>query len=314
MTEITTGFLFIQPLYDLAFNMLIGLYRLLGENIAVAIIVFTLLLRFITLPFSLKQASTATKNKDFQAKYAEIQAKYKNKEDREKMTLELGQLQREYLPAQLGGCLPLILQLVFFFQVYYVITNILNVGAPAFNMVNYDFIPFLRDFGSSEVINLNIWGINLGQSASQVGLGAGFWAILPYGILMLLTGITQFWSNRVSMGMSPAPEKKEDKMILDKNGKPVEKKPEDMSFTDAMAQSSKSMMYIMPIMITVFSYSFPAGMGIYWTINNGFAIIQQAITHRHKIKAFVKKLFTGKGTAADLEEDTEKVAIKVKNA
>jgi len=38
--------------------------------------------------------------------------------------------------------------------------------------------------------------------------------------------------------------------------------------------SQKMMLYMMPIMITVFSFSFPVGLVIYWTMNNLFAIGQ----------------------------------------
>ncbi len=54
--------------------------------------------------------------------------------------------------------------------------------------------------------------------------------------------------------------------------------------------SQKMLMYMMPVMITVFSFSFPIGLVIYWTMNNIFSIGQhQFIVHMDKVKAEVKE-------------------------
>ncbi|WP_461370372.1 YidC/Oxa1 family membrane protein insertase [Candidatus Darwinibacter acetoxidans] len=46
-----------------------------------------------------------------------------------------------------------------------------------------------------------------------------------------------------------------------------------MTMTD---QSQKAMMFVMPVMIGIFSLSFPSGMVIYWITSNVFGIVQQA--------------------------------------
>ncbi len=49
--------------------------------------------------------------------------------------------------------------------------------------------------------------------------------------------------------------------------------------------SQKMLMYMMPVMITVFSFSFPVGLVIYWTMNNVFSIGQHKfITYLDKLK------------------------------
>ncbi|MDZ4133319.1 MAG: YidC/Oxa1 family membrane protein insertase, partial [Dethiobacteria bacterium] len=49
--------------------------------------------------------------------------------------------------------------------------------------------------------------------------------------------------------------------------------------------SQKMLLYMMPVMITVFSFSFPVGMVIYWIMNNLFSIGQhKLIVHLDKIK------------------------------
>ncbi len=197
---------YIAPLFQLAFNLLVVFYRLLGENLGLAIIVFTLFVRFLTLPFAIRQVRSAKKNQEFQSKYKEVQSKHK--EDRDTQMKELGKLQAEYLPGQLGGCLPMILNILFFFQVFFVINNILphsgvaaDFGTKVFNSINYSFVP---DFSDGYVINTDFIGINLGKSASGIGLGnlAEVW---PYLVLIILVGITTFISGRVTAGMSLVP-------------------------------------------------------------------------------------------------------------
>jgi YidC/Oxa1 family membrane protein insertase len=287
----TTGLFYIDFLYRFAFNVLIVFYRLLGENFGLAIIVFTLVLKFLTLPFALKQIESAKKNKEFQKKYKEIQSKHKNAKNKDKMTKELAQLQSEYLPAQLGGCLPTILQILFFFQVYYVVLNGINVGAEAFNSANYSFIP---PFSEGEVLNLNFLGINLGQSASGVGFG-DFSQVWPYILLVLLVGLTQFFSGRITAGLRALPEKLNGgtkKKGKEKKGKKKKKTaekqeqkdeiPEDLSMSDAMQQASSQMIYFLPLFTMFIALNFPSGVSLYWTVTNGFAIIQQLIIHKDK--------------------------------
>ncbi len=297
----TTGLFYIDFLYKFAFNVLIVFYRLLGENFGLAIIVFTLVLKFLTLPFALKQIESAKKNKEFQKKYKEIQDKHKNAKNKDKMTKELAQLQSEYLPAQLGGCLPTILQILFFFQVYYVVLNGINVGAEAFNQANYSFIP---PFSEGEVLNLDFLGINLGQSASGVGFG-DFSQVWPYILLVLLVGLTQFFSGRITAGLRALPGKlngdnkdanKKAKTKKKKKSEKLEKKdevPEDLSMSDAMQQASSQMIYFLPLFTMFIALNFPSGVSLYWTVTNGFAIIQQLIIHKdtalEKINSFLSK-------------------------
>ncbi len=65
-------------------------------------------------------------------------------------------------------------------------------------------------------------------------------------------------------------------------------------FYSQMSMSSdsnqKMLLYMMPIMITVFSFSFPIGLVIYWTMNNVFSIGQhRLIIHLDAIKEIGKK-------------------------
>ncbi len=69
--------------------------------------------------------------------------------------------------------------------------------------------------------------------------------------------------------------------------------------------SQKMLLYMMPIMITVFSFSFPVGLVIYWIMNNVFSIGQhKLIVHLDAIKE--KEKVTAKAEPVDLESSGEK--------
>lgn len=295
-TETITGFLFIAPLYQLAYNFLVIIYHNFGNDLGIAIIVFTLALRLITLPFTFRQMANAKKSKEFQEKYKQLQAKHKG--NKEKLAEELAKLQAEYLPSQIGGCLPLILQILFFFQIFYVVRNAVEVGVQSFNRINYSFV---KEFGVNQVFDLDFFGINLGKSPANI-IGKSITDLTlndiekawPYLLLVLGVGVAQFIAGKVSLelaGMGKTPEEKaaEPKKKEESKKKLAKGEPEDVSFADAMQQSSKQMTYFLPFMTMIFSIGFPAGLSLYWTVSSGFAIIQQVLIKKDVIIQWYKK-------------------------
>ena len=57
------------------------LYNVVGQNYGVAIILFTLLIRIVLLPITIKQQKSMKKSTELQSKIKEIQFKYKNNQD-----------------------------------------------------------------------------------------------------------------------------------------------------------------------------------------------------------------------------------------
>lgn len=53
--------------------------------------------------------------------------------------------------------------------------------------------------------------------------------------------------------------------------------------------NQKTMMYVMPVIMLYFFWSMPAGVTLYWTVNNFFSIIQQVFTNKFGPEAQVKK-------------------------
>ena len=64
------------------------------------------------------------------------------------------------------------------------------------------------------------------------------------------------------------------------NKKPDAPKPmKDANMPD-MAQAMKMMLYMVPLMVGVSTYMFPAGVGVYWFVGTVFVTVQQLVVNR----------------------------------
>lgn len=96
-------------------NALVFLHGLVGSY-GLAIIVFTLLVRLLTLPLTLKQIQSSRAMQELQPKIKEIQRKYKD--DKERQTQEMMQLYREAGVNPASGCLPILIQMPIWIALY----------------------------------------------------------------------------------------------------------------------------------------------------------------------------------------------------
>ena len=110
------------------FNAIYILFNGMGvESIALSIVVFTIVTRFILFPFNLKQTKSSKIQQYLQPEFSKIQKKYKGKKDQESMLAqqrETRELQEEYGIKMSQGCLTSLLQFPIFIGLYNVIQNI----------------------------------------------------------------------------------------------------------------------------------------------------------------------------------------------
>lgn len=223
-------------------NLLLLLYQVLFSNFALAVVVFTLITRLITLPFTLKQQRSAKAMQELQPELEKIKKKYAN--DKEKLAQEQMQLYRKFNMNPLGGCLPLLLTFPIMIGLYQAI--IAALASTPLQLLElsqrlYAFLP-----GLIQLIPLNNqWlGINLGQPPG----GAQPWYAYALILLVVATG---FWQQKI---MTP--------------------KSTPNQSSNQMAGMSQSMMYTMPIMFGFFALSFAAGLSIYFVISNLIGVLQ----------------------------------------
>ncbi len=129
---IAAGFLGIEhfnPPWDIfflpLFNLLIGLYELPIVDFAVAIILFTVIIRFALAPLFVRQIRSQREMQRMQPLVREIQRKHKG--NRQKITEETMALYKEHGVNQFGGCLPVLLQLPLLFALYQALIRASNV-------------------------------------------------------------------------------------------------------------------------------------------------------------------------------------------
>ncbi|MCE3009398.1 MAG: membrane protein insertase YidC [Proteobacteria bacterium] len=89
------------------------------SNWGLAIIVLTILVRFIVLPFNIASYNSMKKMQKIQPMIQSLRERYKD--DAQKLNTEMMSLMRENKVNPLGGCLPMLLQMPVFFALYQVL-------------------------------------------------------------------------------------------------------------------------------------------------------------------------------------------------
>lgn len=109
----------VQP----AVQFLQWMYGIFGSY-GVAIIVFGVIVKMVTLPLTLQQLRSSKAMQELQPKMRELQERYKD--DREKLAQEQMKLYKEHGVNPLGGCLPLLIQLPILWGLYQAIFQLAN--------------------------------------------------------------------------------------------------------------------------------------------------------------------------------------------
>ncbi len=103
----------------------------LVKNFGAAIIIFTLIVKLLLFPFSIKQQKSMASNARFQQKQREIMEKYKN--DRVKANEEISKLMEKENISPTAGCMPMLAPMLVMFGVWYAVrnplTNVLHIGS-----------------------------------------------------------------------------------------------------------------------------------------------------------------------------------------
>lgn len=264
------------------------------HNYGLAIIIFTIVVKLVLLPLTIKQYKSTAKMQELQPQIKEIQTRYKN--DKEKLNQELMKVYADNKANPTGGCLPLIVQMPIILSLYWVIIQPLKF------MLNKDpitEIPKIVDFVTkikgaanmgyqkeiaalnyfyenpeqlaniggilkkSELINMNFLGLNLGLIPSYQWsvISQNIGTYLPLLIIPIVAVITTFISTKLSMPKQ-TPDNK----------------------NSAAAATTNSMLYVGPIMTLIFSFQMPAGVGMYWSIGYVFTIFQQLYINKYVMK------------------------------
>ena len=103
------------------FGYLLSFLYNIVNNYGLAIILFTVVIKILLLPLSIKQQKTMKKSAKLQEKMKVIQFKYKN--DPEKMNQEIMNLYKTEKMSPFSGCLTAIIQMLLLLSIFYLVRN-----------------------------------------------------------------------------------------------------------------------------------------------------------------------------------------------
>ena len=229
-------------------TILIWLYSVLNQDVVIAIVVLTVIIRFLTYPLLARQQESSRKMQQLQPKLKELQEKYKN--DREKLSEAQMKLYKEHGVNPVGGCLPLLVQFPILIGLYQSIAFAL--AATPFQLV--DLSERLLVPGLDPLIPLQrMW---LGMDLTLPPTANPQYAL----ILPLLVLVTTWAQSKMTMGANQQSKSDSD---------------DEDSGAGGQAQAmTKSMTTVMPLMFGFFSLSFSVGLSIYFVTSNVMGIIQ----------------------------------------
>lgn len=229
-------------------TILLFLYQILGGNVVLAIIVFTILVRLATYPLTMKQQRSTKAMQEIQPEMKKLQEKYKN--DRERLAAAQMELYREYGVNPLAGCLPLLIQFPILIGLYRAI--VATLAATPLQLLDLSGRLWINDLSSAVPMDSRFLWLNLATPD-------------PLYILPILVVVTT-WLQQKLLTPATASSSSGDKS------------------TDQAAAMSRQMMMIMPIMFGFFSLSFASGLSIYFIVSNIIGIGQYAMMGKIDLK------------------------------
>ena len=270
-------FAFIASIFGYLLNFLYNIFN----NYGLAIIIFSVLVKLLLLPLTIKQQKTMDKQGKLQEEMKSLQFKYKN--NPEQLNKEMMELYKRENLSPFSGCLSSIAQLILILAVFYMVrsplTYMRKVDPQVINdytakleqKTNYPEVQIVKEFGSDdEKVSLNMDFLGLDLSTVPNSNYKDFKSfIIPF--LYVVSSI-------VSMKMTLNMQKK-DKVSENADGEEKEESPEDM-----MQSTNKTMSYMMPVMAFSISLVAPLGLALYWLMSNILMILERVFLNKLKQK------------------------------
>ena len=239
---------------------LLLIYKLIGGNFGIAIILFTILIRLITHPLMASQIKSSAKMTEFQQskQWQDIQKKHKG--DKEKLAQEQMNLYKELGISPFASCLPSLVQMPLIFGLYQSIMRALAATPGQLLILTRSVSPLLDFFhiNTADLVPLNsqfLW-MNLGQPERVYMFGVG----IP--LLAIIVALTTYVQSKVTMPASPNP-------------------------NDQGAMMNKMMALYMPLLLGYFALTFASGLSIYFIAGNLIGIAQYALLGKVNWRAVI---------------------------
>jgi len=297
-------FEFIANIFGYLLKCLYGLVN----NYGLAIILFTVIIKLLLLPLSIKQHKTMKKSSKLQEKMKVIQFKYKN--DPEKMNQQVMELYKNEKMSPFSGCLTTIIQLLLLLSIFYLVRNPLTYMEKISKDEINKYVTQLQEEGKSvssvypeidlireynwlkeknpeddniDKVNLqmNFVGLDLSKIPQQN------MADYTVYIIPILYIISSFISIRMTTSMQVKQNTKKEPVIMeDESDKNIDENSkelvavEEKNEVDNVMQTNKMMSWMMPIMSISIAFVAPLGLALYWLISNILMILERLILNK----------------------------------
>jgi len=240
-------------------NSLSILYDLLGDSLGLSIISFTIIIRFILIPLTIRQTKQMKKMQELQPQLQAIQNKYKNKtaQTKQKIQQETMTLYREAGVNPIGCLGPLIIQMPIWIGLYRAIFKSAPSSPEGFVELSKNFYSWNQSIAKVP-FNTEFLGIDLVDFVQYAPTPWQF-------ILPIIVGLSMFIQQKFTTSPSTDPRQQ---------------------------QTQQMMLWMMPIMFGVFTWQFPAGLAVYILFSNIIGIfIQYFVGGKQPIMLFGRLYF-----------------------
>lgn len=232
-----------EVFYKPIFNALIFFLEVVpGHNLGLAVILLTIVIRLVLLIPNQKALKSQKRMQKIQPQLDALKIKYAN--DQQALARETMEIWKKHKVSPMGSCLPLLIQFPILIGLFYVVKDGLTFINPQMLYAG------LKGFDGS-VINPHFLGLDLTQ--------------INFIVLPIIVGLLQFVQMKLSMGA-----------VLKNQPQTKDAAP------NPMVMMNKTMIYILPVMIAIFTATLPAAVGLYWGTSTLFGIGQQIVVNRAK--------------------------------
>lgn len=282
------------------FAWLVRLFYNLTNSYGVALILFTLVIKLIVLPFQMKSKKSMMRMSRVSGQMQELQKRYAK--NQAKLQEEMQKLYEEEGVNPMSGCLWSLIP----FPILIALYSIIRQPITHFMMLSKDVLQTVVQSAADAGVNLtNI--VMMDKATGTPALKDGLYQLASYGQINLVKAVQE-------MGLS-TPEGWFDMnynfLGLDLTATPWEYV-KNFTFTWAVigvilipilaglsqfvfskltmktqpqavaagGASMKSMMYMMPLMSVYIAFIMPAALGVYWIAQSVFSLIQEAILNK----------------------------------
>lgn len=282
-----------------AFGYILNFIYNLVNNYGLAIIIFTVLLKLIMLPLTIKQQKTMKKTTEMQAKVKEIQNKYSN--DQLRMSQELTDLYKRENVSPFSGCLTSLVQFFVILSIFYLVSSPLTYMKHVDQEIITKYTEEVREeLGPENVrypeiaiikvkakddenvnLNMDFFGLDLSDVPTQdyddprVFIIPGLYIFTSLVLSKFVRAMTMPKKEEV-IENKPEDKKKTGKELVKTN----DGKDDSINEEDAIEQMNKSMNLMMPIMTVSIACIAPLGLALYWLVSNLLGIAERLLINK----------------------------------